>query len=272
MKRGKHASNTAKLTCETQLARQLLSYLVSQNNFIGFTPLLRKKDFQMALFTKTVVALGLFVASVSSTAMADTYHHIDQLALDIARQTETLASESRHYRHTPEYRHLLSDTREMARLADHMHDLAHHHGSISHLASDLAQLDAKFHHVESLFDHIEHSASYGYGHIHSNTSHVKRLLNSIANDIHHLEQDLATLRTPVCTTPVVVARPPIYTPRITYPRPTPSYNRHPQHDRHNSIGRDSHRRGSSVHDSNRRPSRGRTLSFGGGSTRFTVKF
>ena len=211
----------------------------------------------MAPLTKTLIAFGLGIATFCTSASADTYHHIDQLALSIERQSKRLISEVRHYRHTPEYRHLDQDAREMAELADHLHDVAHHHGSLGHMESDLNQLDRKFHHLESVFDRVEHGAAFGHGHVHGNTSHVRELLHSIEDDIHHLQEDLRSLRNPICTTsPAVVNRPSIYT--SPYSSRWGGYNVRPQSS---GFG---HSYGSGWG--------GRGITIGGGSSRFTFGF
>lgn len=211
------------------------------------------KETEMTTFTNTLAALGLVVTTFSASAFADTYHHVDQLALQIEVESKQIVNESRHYRHTPEYRHIVADAREVSRLASHIHELAHHHGSLAHLESDLAQLDAKFHHMESTFDQVELHAAHGHGHVHGNTSHVKRLLNSIASHIHHLQEDLQSMRTPIhAVHPVVVRRPSIY--RTPYSNYWGSYNTRPQS---NWYGHGSH---------------GRGISIGGGSSRFTIRF
>ena len=71
----------------------------------------------------TARVMGLLVASLvwgmgSSQASADEFRHIDQLAVKIQRTTKRLINEVRHYRHTSEYRHLLSDSQEIYRLAN----------------------------------------------------------------------------------------------------------------------------------------------------------
>ena len=152
--------------------------------------------------SKTIATFSLLVASIfTAQASADTYEHLDQLAVRVERSARLLASEIRHYRHTPEYAHLRADAKEMRRLASHMHDTAHHEGNLNHLAADLAELDASFHHFESVLNRVEHSAAYGHGHVHGNTAHVRRLLRSIENDIHHLQEDVDSLRRPVCVIP-----------------------------------------------------------------------
>jgi hypothetical protein len=217
----------------------------------------------MAPFTKTLAALGLAITAFSAPAMADTYHHIDQLAVTIDQQSKQIVSESRHYRHAPEYRHLVSDARGMSQLADHLHEVAHHHGDLAHMASDVQQLDAKFHHLESVFDRVERRAAHGYGHVHGNTSHVKELLISIEDSIHHLQEDLESLRTPVPVRPIVSPQRTIHaTPQVSR---WGGYNS----SRPSGYGHGGGHHGSSVYG---QPYRGRGITFGGGSTRFTFRF
>ncbi|QDV45678.1 hypothetical protein Enr13x_55570 [Stieleria neptunia] len=202
----------------------------------------------MTLFAKTFATFGLLAAFVSPSAFADTYRHIDDLASDIERKSRQIEKETRHYRHTPEYRHLVEDARDMRRLADHMHDVAHDHGSLAHLESDLQELDAKFHHLESVFDRVERRAFHGHGHVHGDTSHVKRLLNAIEDDIHHLQDDLRSLRAPAYDCPrELVSRPPIYS--------APPARHWDDHRSHSS-----------------RYGYGRGITIGGGSSRFTIRW
>ena len=140
----------------------------------------------MTFFIKTLATLAVTFTALATSASADTYHHIDQIALTIERQTQQLRREIVHYRHTPEYAHLYADTREIARLAKHMHEVAHHHGSLAHLQADLRTLDSVFHHMEQTFRAAEASAAHGHGHIHGSTSHVRHLLHLIEENIHHI--------------------------------------------------------------------------------------
>ncbi len=219
----------------------------------------------MATLTKTLAAFGLVITTFSTSAFADTYQHIDQLALRIDRQAKLIVSESRHYRHTPEYQHLVADARDMSQLADHLHELAHHHGSLAHLESDLAKLDSKFHHLESVFDRVERNAAHGYGHVHGNTLHVKHLLNSMEENIHHLQEDLRSLRTPFHTVnPVVVQRPRGFT--TLHSSNWGGYNSRPQSS---GFGHGSWGYGHNVY---RQRSYGRSITIGGGSSRFTFRF
>ncbi|TWU04223.1 hypothetical protein [Stieleria varia] len=214
----------------------------------------------MALTRSTFAAVGLFFATLATPSFADTYHHIDEVAVTIERQARLIVEETRHYIHTPEYRHLVSDAQDMCRLASHMHEVAHHHGSLAHLESDLRQLDAEFHHLEGLFDRIEIRAAHGQGHIHGGTGHVRSLLDSIEDNIHHLQDDVRSLRNPH-----FVARPVIVPQPIVYPRhrSTTIDRFHDSHDHgHGHQGYRSHHSGSF----------GRGITIGGGSSRFTIRF
>lgn len=224
----------------------------------------------MNFVTKTITAFGLLVVAAAAPASAGTYEHIDQLALRIEQQGRLLVSETRHYRHTPEYAHLVADAREICRLATHVHEVAHNHGSVAHLASDLAQLDAKFHHLESVFDRIENHAAHGHGHIHGNTAHVKAILNSMENNIHHLRDDIASLRSHSVhyrsyRVPTQHYR---AAPRVS---PWGGYNPWGIHTSNNwSHGGHGGHGGHGWSNGYRAP--GRSFSIGGGSSRFTFSF
>lgn len=212
------------------------------------------------LITKTTTTLGLLVLTAfAGTASANTYDHIDEMALRIERNSIRLVSAARLYRHTPEYRHLVSDARDMARLADHVHDLAHHRGSLVHLQSDLAALDRSFHHLVSVFERVEHAAAFGHGHIHGNTSHVRSLLTLIEIDLHHLQDDIQSLLAPApCVTPPVAVRPPFGNQPNWYGHGANRWSgyRVPPHS--SGFGHPA--------------SRSRGFSIGGGSSRLTFRF
>ena len=149
----------------------------------------------MTRLTKTIVAsFTIMSALFVSQATAQTYRHIDRLAIDLQNATVDLADEVSHYQHTSNYRHMVEDVLSLNRDAIHIHELAHRQGSLRHLEADLASIDTAFHHIEGLFDKTEIDASYGYGHVHGSTQHVKRLLNQMGQLIHHLEDDIQELR------------------------------------------------------------------------------
>lgn len=148
----------------------------------------------------TARVMGLLIAGFvwgmgSNQAQADEFRHIDQSAVKIQRTTKRLINEVRHYRHTSAYGHLLADSREIHRLATHIHDISHFDGQLAHMERDLRDLDRKFHHLQSVFHQVEHDAEFfGGGHIHGNTAHVKRLLNTIEDSIHQMRSDIAVIR------------------------------------------------------------------------------
>ncbi len=210
---------------------------------------------------KAITAFTLLVtATFAGQASADTYEHLDLLALLLDRQAKEVVTEAReHYRHTPEYRHLLNDAKSLSRSATHLHNVAHRHGTLAHMSVDVTELDATFHHLEEVFDRIEHNAAYGHGHIHGGTAHVKRLLKSIEDGIHHMQEDIEQLRTPVYHTNRVYRSNRVYYPQREVYTPR-TYNGHNNHG-HNSHGHNAH-----GHNS------GRSFSIGGGNSRVTFRF
>ncbi len=212
--------------------------------------------FSIKTIIKTITSVFTLLVMTAFTAQvnADEYHHIDQLARKVQRQTRQLGNELRHYRHAPEYAHLVEDTNELSRLAKHIHDVTHFEGNLVHLQSDLDGLDRNFHHLEEVFDRVEHNAAFGHGHVHGNTKHVKRLLKSIEDSIHHISTDVQTLRRPV------VFHRPVYT------APRPVYR--PVYQPYGGHGGHGHSRSNDFH--NNRGVIG--FSIGGGSSRIQIRF
>jgi hypothetical protein len=168
------------------------------------------------MLTRMVITVVLATTGFASSAQADVYRHIDELALRLQQQAQELDREfTLHYRHASQYRHLRSDSREMVELAAHVHDVAHDCGPLTHLQSDLRQLDHLFHHIEDLVAEMEHDARrgdyhsryghYGHpghwgggyhgrgGHIHGDTRHVRRLMKAMEDTLHHLQEDVDEL-------------------------------------------------------------------------------
>lgn len=151
----------------------------------------------MTRLSKSIFAAVAMVAasfSASQASAQDLYHHIDELALSIQRQAEQLQGETHHYVHTPGYSTMLYATNQLRQRATLIHNLAHSHGCLYSMSSQLRVLDAQFHQLEGLFDAIEYEASHGHGHIHGHTAHVRGLLNSIEDNIHHIRDDIAQLQ------------------------------------------------------------------------------
>ncbi|MEL7497152.1 MAG: hypothetical protein AAFN77_06040 [Planctomycetota bacterium] len=148
------------------------------------------------LVTKITTFCSFLVASIAmtATASADTYDHIDRMAVDIQTKARLLIRETVHYRSTPQYRQLVAETSKLYRLAAHIHDVTHFEGNLVHLEADLRDLDRCFHRLEALFDYTEASNGVGCSQVRGNTAHVKRLLNRVEDCIHHMQDDVAQLR------------------------------------------------------------------------------
>lgn len=151
----------------------------------------------MTNLTQKAVAAIIAVVGITAAgqpAKAASFKHIDRLAVQLASQSKQLSVEFRaHYSHMPHYRHLMSDTAGVRRLANHIHEVAHR-GSLSHMSADLRKLDRSFHHLEGLVNEIERDAyagPYGHGgHKHGETSHVRRIMRRMENTLHHLRTDV----------------------------------------------------------------------------------
>lgn len=196
----------------------------------------------------TVIAL----TAIGSQAQADIHRHIDQAAVKIRSKAKQLTKETKHYRHTPEYQYLVSDTDEIYRLADHIHKVTHYAGNLNYLESDLNQLDRQFCHLVSMFDRIELAAAHGHGRVKGNTAHVKRLLDSIEGCIYEIRADVRTLRSRV-----VVAKPVYKRPTYTRPVYVPTYG-----------GKGHAKHGGRGYGGNK----GFGISIGGGSTKIHFQF
>lgn len=227
----------------------------------------------MKLLIKPIAALGLLVATVAgaNTASADTYDHIDVLALHIERQARLLVRESRQYQYTPEYRHIVADTTEMFRLTAHIHDLVRRRNCIAELERDVRELDSQFHHLEELFDRVDRNARRGHGLV-GCTAQVRRLLESIEDDIHQLKDDLRSLRFADHTVRRYPTQPTTIHRSTSSARwggystlPTSRFPVYGTPSRNSQGHRDYGRHGRSI-------SPGRTISIGGGSSRFTFSF
>lgn len=240
----------------------------------------------------TCLLMGIFAAQ----AFAGDYNHINSLARKIHTKSKALLKETKHYRSTPNYVPMVRDVAELDQLACHLRDIAKNEGDLDHLAYDIAEIDAKFHNIEYLFDTTELCArTYGRGFIKGHTAHVKRLLDSIEDAIHHIGDDIEHLRaaTPLLTQPAVVAHPynrnatrPVVTRVETYR--VPSYNA-PRSSSYNSAyrtpyggasysayGENQLHRGHRDHYANPRSAYGRgqgtDFSIGSGSSRITFRF
>ena len=142
---------------------------------------------------KQLLALGTFLAigTVASITFANDYHHINDLASAIERETRQLARESFRFRHLPQYEHLANDLRGMQRHARRLIDGTRRSGNVWQIRADLARLDSCLHHVENLVRQIEQTC--GIAHIHARNRNLHRLIHSIEDDLHHIQQDLGRI-------------------------------------------------------------------------------
>ncbi len=201
---------------------------------------------------KTILAFTLLVG-VASQANANDWHHIDQMALKVQRQTRQLVTEERHYRSSRHYGELLRCTNRLAAISAQVHDLAHHAQCPRTLRNYVDGMDGMFHKVENLFDHIEDDAAHGFGRVRGNTAHVKQLLNSIEDCIHHLQDDLRFLTRASRVTRVQRA---VYSNSGIYGHRSSRHGHGNGHRSHNNRGHEN----------------GFGISIGGGSSRITFQF
>jgi len=191
---------------------------------------------------KNIVTTALVLAGITFgiNTSANAGDHIDDVAFSLQKQVQVLHYEfARNYIHTPSYRHLMSDTTQMYRLAAHIHDVAHNGGNVRHLESDVRQLDKLFHHIEGLVNSMDRPVQHGHlaplhGHGHHghfqcpNRRRARMLMVSVEQTIHHLHDDLQEIIRAQQQISVPVYRPaPVYNPGPVY-RPTPVFNVQPR--------------------------------------------
>jgi hypothetical protein len=137
--------------------------------------------------TPAVAVMAVAALMAGEASAAHNYRHIDEVAFRLMKRAEVVRSEVLiHYRRTPQYRHLVSDVREMEQLARHIHVVAHRGGTLSHLRHDVRKLDRLFHHVEGLVDAMARSRTVDFRTIH----HIREALADLHVMIRHLKRDL----------------------------------------------------------------------------------
>ena len=154
----------------------------------------------------TVIAALSLLFSVTAAVSADISGHLNRLAGRIDRQARLIVKETDHYRHTPQYNCLVGDAQELSRLACHIRNLSRTGCDPAQVAADLTALNAAYSHLEVAFCQVEQNAASGFGHIHGSTNRIRRLLDSIVEDIHHMLDDVHSLR-PVVYGPTLIEAP-----------------------------------------------------------------
>jgi len=169
----------------------------------------------MKTIATTAATLLATTAFFAGSAQAAAGGHMDDLAIQLQRETSRLCRELRfHFRLAPGYRHLYSDAYDMYSLSAHIHEVVHHHGDIGHVRSDLAKLDRLFHHFEDLVaglafhapvGHAGHGIHHGgidihYGHAGFSRRDVRRLrrvLAAVSGTLHHMQEDIDDVLAPL---------------------------------------------------------------------------
>lgn len=140
--------------------------------------------------SKTLIAAAAVAGAglLATTAQAE-----DREIVSLAHQLDRAATQMRqeadlHFRHTGGYRHLVADTNSLIRAVEHIDELAHagYRVSYTHFEADLDKLDELVHHLHDVVDRIDEGDTGG--HKHGSTAHVHRLMRSIENLTHELQE------------------------------------------------------------------------------------
>lgn len=144
----------------------------------------------------TLLLAGLLSAAFSVPAaeiQAQSYRHIDYLAMQMERQAEQLHHEVHaHFRLTPDYQHLDQAVAKMEQLAHHIHEVVHQDPDIQHLREDVEQIDQLYHHVQGIIGKLGHTRQVDPQAL----WHFRVAMARLGNNLHHLRDDLASLQGP----------------------------------------------------------------------------
>lgn len=143
-----------------------------------------------ALFVPTLFALGLL--GLASEAKADTWGHVDQLALRLRASTEVLHDEAhQHFQQTPVYAAFDQRVGGMEKLAAHIHDLAHGVKCPVQLSRDLRELDRIQREAEYLLRQMGrwgHLDPVAFRHLGESMEDVHLTLQHLRRDLYQLER------------------------------------------------------------------------------------
>ncbi|MAG95010.1 MAG: hypothetical protein CMJ48_14885 [Planctomycetaceae bacterium] len=109
---------------------------------------------------KTTFAIAATLVAFSTqlpSAQARPLMSIDDTADQLQHYTAFVSrSVSANFRHIPHYRHLAKDVRELAELAEHIHEVAHHHPErLRHLSDDVEEMHEHLEHIVDVVDHVK---------------------------------------------------------------------------------------------------------------------
>ncbi len=152
------------------------------------------KGTAMTFFAKIGLLLTVACCTSSGTVLADTYRNIDELAVTVERQARLLERELSVYRDSRHYSHLLSDTRRLSRLGQHLHDLAHERACLAQLQSELRLLESVFDHLEHTLERVDDDCFRGHCRLTGSTLHLRRLLHSMGLTIYHLQNEVGSMK------------------------------------------------------------------------------
>ena len=140
------------------------------------------------------LALGLCTSAVhaghSSSNLTREAHRIVDYSEDLKCEVV------RHFRHTREYRHLLSDADKIRAEARRIDSLSHRVNSlevVKCIRADIEDLDDLVHHVADLIEEVDRCSRRSRSRSHRNISHVKRLVDAMNCSLHSMERTVDDL-------------------------------------------------------------------------------
>jgi hypothetical protein len=142
--------------------------------------------------TVTKLTAGVFALALFGISNSEAAHEGNQL-VRLTHQAEDMAEDLRdefkkHFKHSGSNRHLMSDIEGIEEDLEHIDKLAHHvhHESLLHVKRDIESVDKSVHHLTAVIEGVE-CGRYS-GHIDGDTRHVKRLIASLNNTLHAMEE------------------------------------------------------------------------------------
>lgn len=163
----------------------------------------------MKTWIASVATLSAIIGAAPGQSRADHRLDIDELACLLRQQAADACREIRyHFIGAPNYRHLYSDTYELYRQADRIHELVHRGRPLAEICAAVDELDELYHHVEDVLREVEtcdwargvsyhrrysrfHEVSLRHGGFHS--YHVRRLkvrIQEMGDTIHALDDEV----------------------------------------------------------------------------------
>lgn len=127
-----------------------------------------------------VVAVAGFANA--GVTRADDYDHMEPLVHQLQTKSKKLYKEV--HMHLPGVSHPHKDTKEMERLANHLHDLIHRRENTPHVREEVSKLAKLTHHVEEQIDDLARSGRHDF----STIQHLRMAVRQIDRIAHHLAE------------------------------------------------------------------------------------